>query len=78
MAWVKIKSVNGDILNVPETVYKNMFANNEGFSLVQDEPKPSPKIEQKQEVESDGIQKPKLDENKPYRKSSKKTSEQLS
>ena len=76
MAWVKIKNTTGDIIQVPETVYETMFANNEGFSLVKDEPKPSPVLEEKikkTEVVKDNVQEHKSDETNIVRKSTKKT-----
>ena len=74
MAWVKMINNVGDIISVPESVYKDAFSHNEAYSLVQ-EPKPSPKIEKtkKEEVVDDGLQKPKGYERRYSEQGTKKT-----
>lgn len=74
MAWVKMKNKFGSIVEIPEPVYENMFKGNNAYSLVEDnQPKPTPKTEIKQEVVKDEqIQEPRLDENNNNRKGTKK------
>ena len=56
MAWIKFKDPMGKEFTVPESVFKNMFAGNSAFTLVQ-ESKPAPekkeekKLEEKKEEE---------------------------
>ena len=80
MAWIKMKTSTGAELSVPESVYKNLYANNDAFTLVQ-ESKPAPnkieeekKVEEKEIVKDEQIQQPKSDEGYATRKGSKKTS----
>ena len=74
MAWVKVQTKTGNILTMPETVYESMYKGNEFYSLLQ-EPKPSPKFENKkqEEVVDNGVQKPKFNEDSNFGKSTKKT-----
>lgn len=54
MAWVKMKNKFGGICLIPEPVYNNMFKGQDAFSLVDDQPEPAPKSEEKiMEVASD-------------------------
>lgn len=75
MAWVKIKTIDGQIFTVPETLYNTLYKENEAYSLVE-EPKPiTPKQETKKEEivkDDEQIQKHKLDEINTFRKGSKK------
>lgn len=78
MAWIKMKTSTGVELSVPESVYKNLYASNDAFTLVQ-ESKPAPnkieeenKVEEKEIVKDEQIQQPKSDESNSNRKSSKK------
>ena len=75
MAWIKMKTSTGVELSVPDSVYKNLYASNDAFTLVQ-ESKPAPIKEQKQKqeeiVKDEQIQQPKPDENNSNRKGSKK------
>ena len=43
MAWIKFKDPMGKEFTVPESVFRNMFAGNSAFTLVQ-ESKPAPKV----------------------------------
>ena len=52
MAWVKMKNKFGGITLIPEPVYNNMFKGEDAFSLVEDQPKPTPKLEKTEEVVS--------------------------
>lgn len=75
MAWIKMQDIKGRIINVPQGVYNNFYAHQDGFSIVQ-ESKPSSVLEKKEkikeEVVDNGIQEPKRNENNNTRKSSKK------
>lgn len=73
MAWVKMKNRNGFVLDVPESVYESMFKGNGAYSLLE-EPKPSPKFENKQEevVKDEQVSKPRTGERKPVSKGTKK------
>lgn len=77
MAWIKMQDIKGRIINVPQGVYNNFYAHQDGFSIVQ-ESKPSSVSEKKEktkeEVVDNGIQESKLNENSGARKSTKKTS----
>lgn len=78
MAWIKMKTSTGVELSVPESVYKNLYANNGAFTLVQ-ESKPAPnkiedkKVEEKEIVKDEPISRPKSDEDNSNKKGSKKT-----
>lgn len=75
MAWIKMQDIKGRIINVPQGVYNNFYAHQDGFSIVQ-ESKPSSvsekKEKNKEEVVDNGIQESKLNENSGARKSPKK------
>ena len=75
MAWIKMQDIKGRIINVPQGVYDNFYAHQDGFSIVQ-ESKPSSVSEKKEktkeEVVDNGIQESKLNENSGARKSTKK------
>ena len=78
MAWIKMKTSTGVELSVPESVYKNLYANNDAFTLVQ-ESKPAPnkkeenkKVEEKEIVNNEQTQRPIRDEDNSNRKSTKK------
>ncbi len=78
MAWITMISKTGSKISVPESVYENMYKENEFYSVLE-ESKPSPKIKeekQQEEVVKDEhaeIPKPVGDETKPVRKSPAKT-----
>ena len=73
MAWVKMKNINGFVLDVPESVYESMFKGNGAYSLLE-EPKPSPKFEKKQEevVNDEQVSRPISSEKRTAGKSPKK------
>lgn len=71
MAWVKIKSSDGEFL-VPESLYDTLYKNMEAFSLVE-ESKPPINSNNVVEVKNDtNVQKSIGDERNPNRKSTKK------
>ena len=77
MAWIKMKTSTGVELSVPESVYKNLYASNEAFTLVQEsKPAPNPneeeKVEKKEIVKDEPISRPKSNENNSDKKGSKK------
>lgn len=78
MAWVKMINKAGDILDVPEPVYLNMFKDNGAYSLIKNEPKPS--LSKEKEIKTvevkkeDGLQEHKSNEREYYRKSAKASS----
>lgn len=73
MAWVKIKNTYGDVVEIPEPVYENMFKSNKAYSIVEG-PKPIPeKINKVEEiVDNEQIQQLKSNESNTTRKGSKK------
>lgn len=84
MAWIKVKLKEQSIIEMPETVYNNMFKGNEAFVVIEEkydeateeksEPIPTNKEEKKEKVE-DVLQEPKLNEKSDNRKNTKKVSE---
>lgn len=77
MAWIKLKDRTGNTFKVPEGVYNALYKGRASYCLAE-ESKPSPNIEEKivkKEIKTDGIQKPKVDEGNPVRKSPKKDSQ---
>lgn len=74
MAWVKIKTTDGSIISVPETLYNTLYKENKAYSLV-DEPKPTPQKYNKGEIVKDGeqVQRFSINENGDIKKSTKKT-----
>lgn len=74
MAWVKMKTTDGSIISVPETLYNTLYKENEAYSLV-DEPKPTPQKDNKGEIVKDGEQTQQFRNNEEYgiKKSTKKT-----
>ena len=77
MAWIKMQDIKGRIINVPQGVYNNFYAHQDGFSIVQ-ESKPSSVSEKKEKVKEEvvdnGAQEPKHDEDSNSRQSKKKAS----
>ena len=77
MAWIKMQDIKGRIINVPQGVYNNFYAHQDGFSIVQ-ESKPSSVSEKKEktkeEVVDNGIQEPKRNEDSNSRQGKKKAS----
>lgn len=77
MAWIKMKTTTGVELTVPESVYQNLYAQNDAFTLVQ-ESKPAPKsneekkVEKKEIVKDEQTRKSESNEDNSDRKSSKK------
>ena len=75
MAWIKFKDPMGKEFSVPESVYKNSFAGNDAFTLVQDS-KPAPQkaeeIVEKEIVEDEQISKPERNEDSNSKKGSRK------
>ena len=76
MAWIKVKLKEQAIIEMPETVYNNMFKGNDAFEVIKEksEPIPTNKEEKKEKVE-DVLQEPKLNEKSDNRKNTKKASE---
>lgn len=77
MAWIKMQDIKGRIINVPQGVYNNFYAHQDGFSIVQ-ESKPSSVSEKKEktkeEVVDNGTQEPKRNEDSNSRQGKKKAS----
>lgn len=77
MAWIKMQDIKGRIINVPQGVYNNFYAHQDGFSIVQ-ESKPSSVSEKKEktkeEVVDNGAQEPKRNEDDNSRQGKKKAS----
>lgn len=75
MAWIKVRLKGKAIIDMPETVYENMFKGNEAFEVIEEKSEPKPtNIEKKEEIVEDVIQEPKLNEGQNTRKNTKKTS----
>ena len=76
MAWIKVKLKEQAVIEMPETVYNNMFKGNEAFEVIEEksEPIPTNEKEKKEKVE-DVLQEPKLNEKSDNRKNTKKVSE---
>lgn len=77
MAWIKLKNKMGTTFKVPKGVYDALYKGRTFYCLVE-ESKPSPNLEEKtvkKETNTDGIQKLKVDEGNPVRKSPKKDSQ---
>lgn len=75
MAWIKVKDKFGRELCVPEGAYRNFYAGNSAYKLVQEsKPAPIKKVEEKKEevVNDEQIQQPRRNEDNSARKGTKK------
>lgn len=74
MAWVKIKSTNGNTLTVPSYFYEKLYKNNPSFTLVEPIPenKPKQKIEKENVTNGENLQQHKQTERNTPRQNSQK------
>lgn len=53
MAWIKMKDPMGNILEIPDTMYRDVYANNKAYTLVTEVLKQTEKTETKKETKGD-------------------------
>ena len=53
MAWIKMKDPMGNILEIPDTMYRDVYAKNTAYTLITSVEKKTEKTETKKDIKGD-------------------------